>query len=158
GLCLRIQQAGSSYLNGDEADIMIPPLQNSLAGVFKAALPLAHAPLVSFLLHFMTYFGSSELYFRMLAVVCGALLPFVVYKWVAETFDRTAGLFAGCMIAFAPPLIILSGSLRYYMMHALFMTCSLYCLERAFREKSRTWMRCFGLAAVLATLTEYMSA
>src|SRR5215831_11619174 len=53
GLYLRIQQAGSSYLNGDEADIMIPPLQSGIGGVFRAALPLAHAPLVSFLLHFM---------------------------------------------------------------------------------------------------------
>jgi Dolichyl-phosphate-mannose-protein mannosyltransferase len=158
GLFLRVRQAGASYLNGDEADTMIPPLQHGLVNVYRAALPLAHAPLVSILLHFMTFFGGSELYFRMPAVLCGTLLVFVGYKWAAETFGGAAGLITGCLISFAPPLVILSATLRYYMMHALFMTCSLYCLERAFREKSRKWMRYFGAAALVATLTEYMSA
>jgi hypothetical protein len=158
GLYLRIQQARGTYLNGDEADIMIPPLQHGLINVYRAALPLFHAPLMSFVLYFMTFFGSSEFYFRMPAVLCGALLPFVGYKWVAETFSKSAGLMTGCILSFAPPLVILSATLRSYMLQALLMACSLYCLERAFREKSRKWMGYFGATALLATLTEYMSA
>jgi hypothetical protein len=157
GLYLRVRQAGLMYFNTDEAQIMLPPLQHGLANVYKAALPMAHAPLVSFLLHFMTFFGNSELYFRMPEVLCGALLAFVGYKWAAETFGKGAGLVTGCFIAFAPPLVVLSASLRSYMIQALFMVCSLYCLERAFREKSARWMGLFSASALLATLTDYMS-
>lgn len=158
GLCLRVRHASGSYLSGDEATIMTPPLQHGLINVYRAALPLAHAPMMSFLLYFMTFFGNSELYFRMPAVLCGTLLVFVGYKWAAETFGKTAGLMTGCFLAFAPPLVILSATLRYYMMQALFMACSLYCLERAFREQSRKWMQLFGVCILLATLTEYISA
>jgi hypothetical protein len=157
GFSLRIQRARRAYLNGDETQIMLPALQHSLIDVYRAASYLPYGPLMNFTLHYMTFFGRSELYFRMPSVVAGSLLIFVGYKWVAETFNKGAGLVTGCILAFAPPLVILSAQVRHYIIQALFMACSLYCLERALREKSSGWMRCFGLALLLAVLTMYMS-
>ena len=157
GLYVRIQHASSNYLNADETQIMFPPLQHGLAAVYSAALIFPYGPLANFLLHYMTFFGSSELYFRMPSVVAGALLVFVGYKWVSETFGKSAGLVTGCLLAFAPPLVTLSAQVRHYSIHALFIACSLYCLERAVREQSREWMRYFGVSVFLAILTMYMS-
>jgi hypothetical protein len=157
GFCLRIQRAGLAYLNGDETQIMFAPLQHGLIRVYSAAQRFPYGPLMNFVLHFMTFFGSSELYFRMPSVIAGTLLIFVGYKWVAETFGKSAGLVTGCILAFAPPLVILSVQVRHYITHALFVACSLYCLERALREKSRRWMGYFGVALLLAVLTMYMS-
>jgi 4-amino-4-deoxy-L-arabinose transferase-like glycosyltransferase len=101
--------------------------------------------------------GSSELFFRLPSVIAGALLPYVVYRWVADTFDREAGLVAACILSFSPAVVILSAQLRFYTIQMLFMACSLYCLERAFRQKSAAWMRLFGAALLLALWSEYMS-
>ena len=157
GFVLRIVRASKSYLNGDETQIMIPPLHHGLANVYRTAQQFPYGPLMNFVLHFMTFFGSSELYFRMPSVIAGSLLIFVGYKWVAETFGKGAGLVTGGILAFAPPLVILSSQVRHYITHILFIACSLYCLERALREKSRRWMRYFGFALLLAVLTMYMS-
>jgi len=92
------------------------------------------------------------------SVIAGTLLIFVGYKWVAETFGKGAGMVTGCILAFAPPMVILSAQVRHYMPHALFVACSLYCLERALREKSRGWMRYFGVALLLAVLTRFLPA
>jgi uncharacterized membrane protein len=157
GFCLRLRRAAAAYLNGDEVQIMYPPLQHGLINVYNAAQQFPYGPLMNFVLHFMTFFGSSELYFRMPSVIAGTLLIFVGYKWVAETFGKGAGAVTGCILAFAPPLVILSAQVRHYITHALLVACSLYCLERALREKSRRWMRYFGIALLLAVLTMYMS-
>ena len=157
GLYVRIQHASGTYLNADETQIMFPPLQHGLATVYSAALVFPYGPLANFLLYYMTFFGSSELYFRMPSVLAGALLAFVGYKWVSETFGKSAGLVTGWLLAFAPPLVNLSAQVRHYSIHALFIACSLYCLERAVREQSRKWMRYFGVSVLLAILTMYMS-
>jgi hypothetical protein len=157
GFCLRIRRAAAAYFNGDEVQIMYPPLQHGLINVYNAAQHFPYGPLMNFVLHFMTFFGSSELYFRMPSVIAGSLLIFVGYKWVAETFGKAAGMVTDFIFAFAPPLVILSAQVRHYIMHALFVACSLYCLERALREKSSRWMRYFGVALLLAVLTMYMS-
>src|SRR6202521_856429 len=157
GLALRIFRAADLYFNGDEAMIMFAPLQHSLGEVYRAMLVHPHGPLPNFLLHHMAYFGSSELYFRLPSVIAGALLPYVVYRWVADTFDRQAGLVAACILSFSPAVVILSAQLRFYTIQMLFMACSLYCLERAFRQKSAAWMRLFGAALLLALWSEYMS-
>ncbi len=157
GFGLRIRRAAASYLNGDEVQIMLPPLQHGLINVYRAAHQFPYGPLMNFVLHFMTFFGSSELYFRMPSVIAGTLLIFVGYKWAAETFGKGAGAATGCLLAFAPPMVILSAQVRHYITHVLFVACSLYCLERALRERSRKWMRYFGVALLLAVLTMYMS-
>src|SRR5205085_10212229 len=75
GLALRIARARALYLNGDEALIMFAPLQHGIVAVSRAMLVHPHGPVPNFLLHYMTFFGSSELYFRMPSVLAGALIP-----------------------------------------------------------------------------------
>jgi hypothetical protein len=157
GAYSRIRLAAASYLNADETQIMFPPLQHGLIKVDKAAFHFPYGPLMNYILHFMTAFGGSELYFRMPSVVAGTLLAFVGYKWAGETFGRGVGLVTGSILAFAPSLVIQSAQVRHYITQALFMVCSLYCLERALRERSRRWMRYFAVAMLLAVLTMYMS-
>ncbi len=158
GFIIRFQRARNTYLNGDETQIINPPLQHRLADVFKASAYLPYGPLMNVVLHYMALFGHCELYLRMPSVVAGALLVVVAYKWVEETFNKGAAFVVAWILAFAPPLITLSAQIRFYMMQAFFMTCSLYCLERALRTKSPRWMNYFGITLLLALLTMYMSA
>lgn len=154
---VRFRLASQFYLNGDEAQIMLGPLQHRLSHVFAMSAYLPYGPLMFLVLHAMAFFGRSELYFRMPSVIAGSLLVFVGYRWAAETFGKEAGFATGCILAFAPPLVTLSTEVRFYIVQALFMACSLYCLERALRAKSVAWMRGFGVALLLTVLTLYMS-
>ena len=95
GFYLRFHRASGTYLNGDETQIMFPPLQHGLQQVYEAGLVFPYGPLLSFLLHFMSFFGSSELYLRMPSVLAGALTPFMVYLWVRDTL-RQGGRHSSC--------------------------------------------------------------
>ncbi len=145
------------FLNGDETQIMLPPLQRGLWNVYQLGTVFPYGPLCNFLLHFMTFFGTGEWFFRMPSVLAGSVLCYVTYRWAAETFHPAAGLLCAVFLAFSENLIKLSAEVRHYMMHALLVACALYCLERAFRDQSLRWMRAFGLALLLALLTMYMS-
>jgi hypothetical protein len=157
GFYLRFHRASGTYLNGDETQNMFPPLQHGLQQVYEAGLAFPNGPLLSFLLHFMSFFGSSELYLRMPSVLAGALTPFVVYLWVRDTFGKGAGIAAAIILSFAPPMVHVSAEVRSYAIHMFWLSCSLYFLERTFREKRLVWMRMFGASLLLALLTMYMS-
>ncbi len=157
GLWLRFRLAGESYLNSDETQIMFPPLQHGLRTVYESALHMPYGPFNNFLLHFMTFFGNSEQYFRLVSAVPGALMAFVIYRWVAYLYGTASGLAAACIVSFSPAIVNLSAEVRHYMMHAFLLACSMYCLERAIGEQSRKWMRWFGATLLLALLTMYMS-
>src|ERR1700688_1517943 len=46
GFVLRIVRASKSYLNGDETQIMFPPLQHGLANVYRTAQQFPYGPLM----------------------------------------------------------------------------------------------------------------
>ncbi len=156
-LYLRLERAAGTYLNSDEAEIMLPPLQSGLANAYRAALIFPYGPFVNVLLHYMTFLGFSEVYFRLPSILAGALIPWVAYRWAADQFGKTAGLATAVILGFSPSLVNLSAQVRHYTIHMLFVVCSLYCLERAFRDHSPKWMRLFGMALLMALLTMYMS-
>ncbi len=158
GLYLRFVTAGGTYFHSDEAWILLTAMKSGLGNVYRAGLVHNYGPLMNFALHFLTFFGGSERYFRMPGILAGALTPMVAYRWVADTFGKGAGLAAACILGFSPELVILSAQVRHYAVHTFFIVCSMYCLERAFRERSAKWMRLFGAALLLALLTMYMSA
>lgn len=158
GLYLRFLRAGESYLNGDETQIMFPPLQRGLGDVYAASLKFPYGPFLHFFLHAWSHFGTSELYLRMPFVIAGVLTTLVAYHWVADAYGRAAGLVAAAILCFAPPLIHISTEVRPYAIHMLWVACSMYFLERAFRKNDAIAMHLFGMSAIIALLTLYMSA
>ncbi len=157
GFWLRFHLAGASYLNSDETQIMTPPFQQGLVAVYKGGMAFPYGPFNNFLLYFMTFFGGSEQYFRMIAVVPGALMAFVGYRWAAYLFGPATGVATACILSFSPSMVNISAEVRHYMMHTFWLICAMYCLERAFGEQSLKWMRLFGASLLLALLTMYMS-
>lgn len=156
-LVLRIQRGAGTFLDGDETQIMFPPIQHSIAKCYEAAKVFPYGPFGNFLLYFLAKISTAELYLRLPSIISGALIPVVAYRWVAYRFNKSAGFVTACLLAFSPPLINLSAQVRHYTIHMLWIACSLYCLERALREESLKWLRWFGAALLLALLTMYMS-
>ena len=157
GFWLRLRRAEGTYLNGDETQLLFPALQRGITNVYRAGLAFPHGQLLNFLWHGLSFFGSSEFYFRFPSALAGALIALVAYYWVSAAFDKGAGLTAACILSFAPNLVQLSAEVRPYMLHGLCLVSSLYCLERAFAERSRSWMFWYGVSLLLALLIAYMS-
>ena len=157
GFVLRWQRAAGVYLNADESQILVAPLQHGFIQAILAT-PTPYGPLVTCLLYPLAALGESELLFRLPSLLAGALVPAAAYLWLSRLFDKSTAFCAAVILAFSPPMISLSAQIRYYIIHLLFITLSLYFLERAFSEQSTRWIRYFGVAMLLATLTLYMSA
>lgn len=154
---LRLFAATGTYLNGDEAQILQPPLQATPLEAYRAALRFPYGPLGNLLLYVMTWFGFSELWFRLPSILAGALLPWAAYRWLAFRFDPAAGLVAAAILAFSPNLVLLSAEVRHYTIHALLLVLALDAFERSRAPASLRWLRRSGLLLLLALLTMYMS-
>lgn len=102
GFVLRLRRGNGTYLNADEAMIMLAPWQASLSGVLQSMLVHPHGPIPNLLLHYLTVISSSELVLRMPSILAGALIPYVVYRWGADVFDKTTGLLAAIIIGVLP--------------------------------------------------------
>lgn len=156
-LLLRLFAAAGTYLNADEAQILQPPLQATPLEAYRAALRFPYGPLGNLLLHVMTWFGFSELWFRLPSILAGALLPWAAYRWIAFRFDAAAGLLAAAILAFSPNLVLLAAEVRHYTIHALLLVLALDAFERSRAPSSLRWLRRGGLFLLLALLTLYMS-
>lgn len=154
---LRLYAAAGTYLNGDEAQILQPALQATPLEAYRAALRFPYGPLGNLLLYVMTWFGFSELWFRLPSILAGALLPWAAYRWLAFRFDATAGLLAAAILAFSPNLVLLAAEVRHYTIHALLLVLALDAFERSRAPASLRWLRRSGLFLLLALLTMYMS-
>lgn len=157
GFVLRVRAAMGTYFNGDEAHIMLPPLQRDLFEVYRSGTRFPYGPLGNYLLHTLTLFGSSELLFRMPAILAGALAPWAAFRWIAFRFDAAAGLIAAAILALSPNFVLLSAEVRHYTLHALFLLLALDAFERALAANSLRWLRLSGLWLLLALLTLYMT-
>src|SRR5262245_46066894 len=79
GFYLRYERAADMYFNSDEQQIMLAPIKRGLLDVIRAA-PLPYGPFMNIILHVMSFFGGSELYFRIPSIVAGALIPYAAYR------------------------------------------------------------------------------
>lgn len=157
GFVFRWQMATAPYFELDEAyhvRLSVPWFPK----LWDTAHEPTHPPLLIFLLHYVWYFGQSELAFRMIPLVAGVALPWFFYKWLELAWSRAAGFVALVMLALAPALTLLSAVVRAYTLGLLLAGMALYFLERAIRERSARWMAAFTLALWLGIEAENTTA
>ena len=155
GLLLRLAVAWYTFLNPDEAFHYFLANQGSFSAAYRASFSSAHPPLMVLLLYFWHQLGTSEFWLRLPSVISGTLSCWLVYKWLLRIANRTAALSGLILLSISPALISLESELRQYSLLLLFLTCGLYCLERALEENSARWGVLFGLSLWLAIGVHY---
>jgi hypothetical protein len=106
----------------------------------------------------MMSISSSEVALRLLPVLAGSLFPWVVFRWLARTWNQGAGLAALLILTFSPNLVMLSAQARAYTLALLFAALALLFLEEALQRASLLYMLLFTGALYLAILSEYSAA
>ena len=97
-----------------------------------------HAPLYYIVLHFwMHFFGETDFVIRLLSVVFGILLIYVIYLAGKELDSRKTGLLAAFFVAINSFLIYYSQEVRIYSLLALFGGLAALFLIRILKNPSR---------------------
>jgi 4-amino-4-deoxy-L-arabinose transferase-like glycosyltransferase len=154
-LLVRLAGAYSRFLNADEAMHYLFSLQPSFIATYRATLWTAHPPLLLILVHYWSLISSSEFFLRLPSVIAGTASGWFVYAWLRRVTDSCAALIALALLLFSPALIYLSFEIRQYALVMMFMTASLYFLDRALMEGSAGLMLASILALYLALSTHY---
>jgi hypothetical protein len=94
----------------------------------------------------------------MITIVAGSIFPIFLYCWLGRTWNKFAGFIALTILTLAPYIVSLSAQARAYTLSLLFMSASLYYLDRAVDEESVWWMVLFGGLLYLGTFSEYSFA
>jgi hypothetical protein len=122
---------------------------------YKASLTNAHPPLYFVLLYYWRFVGYSETMLRLPSILAGAAACWMAFRWIALALGKTAGLIALLLLTFSPALILASAEVRAYSLLLLWMTASLYFLERALRDQRVSSIAYYSLFLCLAILTHY---
>jgi hypothetical protein len=155
GFLARLWAASGTFLNPDEALHFRLANQVSLALAYQASLTASHPPLLTLVLYFWRALGTSELWLRLPSVVAGAAFCWMFYKWLSNAAGSLAGLIGLLLVAFLPPIILLTAEVRQYSLLLAFLASALYFLNEAFSENSTIRMAAFSLCLYLAMLSHY---
>jgi hypothetical protein len=129
--------------------------QSSFKGAYDAGMTNAHPPLYFALLYYWHFISNSEVMLRLPSVLASTGAAWVAFRWIAMVLGKDAGLIALLLLAFSPVLTALGAEVRNYSVLMLWMTSTLYFLERAFRDQKISSLAYSSLFLYLAILTHY---
>jgi hypothetical protein len=155
GFLARVWTASGTFLSPDEALHFRLANQDSLSLAYRMSLTASHPPLLTLLLYYWRWLGTSELWLRMPSVIAGATFCWMFYKWLSSTAGTLAGLIGLLFVAFLQPIILLAAEVRQYALLLAFLVSALYCLDEAFAKRSQLFMAAFALLLYLAFLSHY---
>jgi uncharacterized membrane protein len=136
GFFLRLWTASGTFLNPDEALHFRIANQASFDFVYRASLAESHPPLLYWVLHFVRYFGTSELWLRLPSVIAGTIFCWLLFRWLSLVTGQLSGFIGLLFAALLPPIVRLSAEVRQYALLLMFLTGALYFLERALAKNS----------------------
>lgn len=112
GLILRLVNLNQSLWLDEATQVLLSndPIKNI---IFQRGADF-HPPLSYILLHFWLFFGTSEIWFRLLSVIFGVLTIWVLYKFSSEIISKKIGILSALLLALAPYHIYYSQEIRMY--------------------------------------------
>lgn len=124
GLILRLVNLNQSLWLDEATQVLLS--KDSLGSIIFQRGADFHPPLSYILLHFWIFFGSSEIWLRLLSVIFGVFTIWVVYKLACEIFDNKIGILSAFFISIAPYHIYYSQEIRMYAEATFFACVSMY--------------------------------
>jgi hypothetical protein len=155
GLLARILVALPTALTPDEAIHVSLSSAPSLMAVYKANLGIPDPSLLHFVLFPLCRVFASDFVLRLPLILAGTVAIVVGYLWLAELYDRVAGLVGALLLAFMPAVLYITTEIRAYALLLCFSVCALYFLESGIRRGSTARILLFGMFQCLALVSQY---
>jgi len=158
GFLIRLWGATSSFVNPDEAYHALLSSPDNFRDLYASAVRSPHPPLFVILLHYIRQATTSDLGIRLIPLVAGTIMPWVMYRWIGRGWSKAAGLGALAILALTPELIQNSVEARAYTLALLAMAAALYLMDLAIEEGSVLKMVGFAAALYVAILSDFSAA
>lgn len=155
GFVARLWMASGIFLNPDEALHFRLANQVSLGLAYRNSLTASHPPLLTMVLYFWRWVGTSDLCLRLPSVFAGVAFCWMFYKWLEHSTGSVVALTGLVFVALLPPLVVLGAEIRQYSLLLAFLASSLYFLQDAFAKNSATRMAAFSVCLCLSMMSHY---
>lgn len=153
GAALRLVTLGKAPLWIDEAYTVLTA-NKPLAGIISTQGGDTSPPLFYFLLHgWSALVGDAPFSLRLLSVLLGTLLIWVVYRVGRDLISPPVGLLGALICAISPIQIYYSQQIRMYTLLPLTATAAIYFLVRYCRERTPHTFILTTLATLLCLYT-----
>lgn len=124
GLILRLINLNQSLWLDEATQYLLS--KNSLMSIILQRGADFHPPLSYIFMHFWLFFGSSEIWLRLLSVIFGVLTICLLYKFSKEVFNEKIATLASLLLSIAPYHIYYSQEIRMYSEATFFALLSMY--------------------------------
>jgi uncharacterized membrane protein len=156
GLVLRVADLGSKSYWGDEIlSIKHAGAITDLKSFLSPVPPDAHPPLYFLILKGWSFFGSGEVFLRLLSVIFGVLSISATYFLGRQFFNKRASLFASSLMSLSPLFLLYDREVRMYSLFTLLSILSLLFFIKALKEDKEIYWAIYTLLTVFNTYTHY---
>ena len=154
GAYLRIHNLGVESLWLDEAS-SYHYIQDTMIGSWTRTVISTVAPLHTVILHFMTFFSSSEFSLRLPSAIFGTLTIPVIYAMGTRLFGKEEGILSAFLLSISMMHLWYSQEARMYAQTVLFSLLSLYFFYCATKANSKKIWAYFVVFSSLAFYSHY---
>lgn len=154
GAYLRIHNLGVQSLWLDEA-CSYYYIQDTIAGSWTTTVNSTLAPLHTVILHFMTFFSSSEFSLRLPSAIFGTLTIPAIYAMGNRLFGKEEGILSAFLLSISMMHLWYSQEARMYAQTVLFSLLCLYFFYCATKANSKKMWAYFVVFSSLAFYSHY---
>lgn len=114
-----------------------------------------HPPLSYILLHVWLFFGTSEIWLRLLSVIFGVLTVWLCYLLALKIFDKRTAILSAFLFSIAPYHVYYSQEVRMYAQATFFASLSVYFFYYLLQKENLRNYFGYILATLALILTHY---
>ena len=154
GAYLRIHNLGTQSIWLDEG-ASYSYIQDTIIGTWRTSVDAAQAPLHMVVMHFMTFFSSSEFSLRLPSAIFGILSIPLIYAMGERLFGKEEGIISAFLLSISMMHLWYSQEARMYAQMLLFSLASLYFFYCATKTNSKKDWVFFAVSSSLAFYSHY---
>lgn len=154
GLILRVVNLNQSLWLDEGAQVLLS--RGSLYSIIFQRGVDVHPPLSYILMHFWLFFGTSEIWLRLLSVIFGVLTIWIVYKFSSKIFNKKIAMLAALFLSISPYHIYYSQEIRMYAEATFFAVVSMYYFFLLIRERKKIDSFIYILSSAALIYTHYV--
>ncbi len=152
---LRLELSSVLSFHPDEVMHTQTAREPTLLETLQSARQHSHPPLSFLAFHLVSRAASSEVSWRLLPVLWGALCVWFLYRWVSAAFGAAAGLAAAYLAAVLPFLVHTTVEVRGYGLLHLLVAAAFDQATRLFDDGRLRRLYAGGALLAMAVLTHY---
>ncbi|NTV30636.1 hypothetical protein HGA91_01475 [candidate division WWE3 bacterium] len=155
GIFIRVSDLSYYFFSPDDLLRIGISSGHTLSDVLNRNFLEVHPPMMYVILHFLLKVGSHPIWLRLLGLIPGIMLIWVMYLLGRDWFNKRVGLIAAWLTTFNLGLVLQSQVLRQYSLALVFLSISWWLFLKYQKSKSLLVLWGYYALSFLSVLTHY---